>query len=350
MKRSVPIPAMVCAMLMPALAADNPAVRVMTRNMDAGTDLNLVLGATDAASFAAGAAATLAEVKASSIPQRAARLAEEINEQQPDLIGLQEVTLWRTGSLSLQPTGASEVLYDQLDLLMSELAHRKLRYSVVVVQNLADVETPVPAENLNLRITDRDVILARADLKATDLELYNIQTHRFNVLLPLPMLGGMKVSRSWESVEVVLKGKRFRFVNTHLESVIPGVPATALIQLAQTKEMLDALANYDAPTVLVGDFNANAEAGADHTGAVEMVTGSGFKDAWAALNPGDPGYTWPLFGEDQYQGKALLPYERIDLIFANGMTPRSVARLSLGFIWGQAASDHAGVVATLEFD
>src|ERR1035437_9956071 len=71
--------------------ADNPhAITVMTRNMDAGTDLNYILA-------------------------RASRLADEIATHKPDLIALQEVTLWRTGPL-LQPP-ATEVLYDQLDLL-----------------------------------------------------------------------------------------------------------------------------------------------------------------------------------------------------------------------------------------
>lgn len=67
--------------------AGNPhVVTVMTRNMDAGTDLNYILGATDQASFALGMAATLAEVKASGIPERAARLADEIAAHRPDLI------------------------------------------------------------------------------------------------------------------------------------------------------------------------------------------------------------------------------------------------------------------------
>ena len=97
-------------------AAQKPQVKVMTRNMDAGTDLGFVFAATDLASFAQGTAATLAEIRASGIPERAAKLADEIAAQQPDLIALQEVTLWRTGKLLKPP--ASEILFDQLDLLL----------------------------------------------------------------------------------------------------------------------------------------------------------------------------------------------------------------------------------------
>jgi len=321
----------------------------MTRNLDAGTDLNLVLGASDQASFVQAVDATLAEINAANIPNRAALVADEILAQKPDLVGLQEVTLYRTGPLSLQPTGVQTVLYDQLDLLISELAKRNLKYAVAVVQNLLDVEVPVPTQNLNLRMTDRDAILVRSDLMPADLDYYNIQTHRYQALLPLPVLGGITIPRSWEAMRVTLHGTTFHFVTTHLETTIPGVSATVQIQSGQVQELLNSLP-ADMPVVLLGDFNANAEAGPDHTGAVELILGAGFKDAWNTLYPNDPGYTWPLFGEDQFRNKVQGPYERIDLIFSRGLSPVSTRRLSYGAFWGQCASDHTGVIATLQFD
>ena len=161
--RSVSVVVFCCAASWSASAAEKITVRVMTRNMDAGTDLKLVLAAHDDVSFAQGVDATLAEIKDSGIAQRAARVAEEMAEQKPDLVGLQEVTLYRTGPLSLQPSGVTDVLFDQLDSLVSELANRSLKYAVVVTQDLVDVEVRVPTQNLNLRMTDRDVILVRSD-------------------------------------------------------------------------------------------------------------------------------------------------------------------------------------------
>lgn len=348
--RSVSVVVLCCAASWGISAAEKVTVRVMTRNMDAGTDLKLVLAAHDDVSFAQGVDATLAEIKDSGIVQRAARVAEEIAQQKPDLVGLQEVTLYRTGPLSLQPSGAADVLFDQLDSLVAELANRNLKYAVVVTQNLLDVEVPVPTQNLNLRMTDRDVILVRSDLKQSDLDVFNIQTRRFQTLLPLPVLGGLVVLRSWESADVKMGGKVFRLVSTHLEGPIPGVPQTVLVQLAQAQEMLDALKTTDSPVVLLGDFNANAETGPDHTGAVELVLSAGFQDAWHALCPEDSGYTWPLFPEDQDRGHPITSQERIDLIFARGLTPVSIQRISLGGFWGKMASDHAGVIATLEIE
>src|ERR1035441_9838381 len=88
-------------------------VTVMTRNVDAGTDLGYLFAGTDENSFAQGMAATLAELQASNFPQRAARLAAETGAAMPDLIALQEVTLWRSGAIMQPP--ATSVMYDQLD-------------------------------------------------------------------------------------------------------------------------------------------------------------------------------------------------------------------------------------------
>ena len=328
--------------------ADNPhVVTVMTRNMDAGTDLNYILAATDQASLLTGTAATLAEVKASGIPARASRLADEIAANKPDLIALQEVTLWRTGPL-LEPP-AVEVLYDQLDLLMAELANRKLHYGIVAVQSLLDAEAPVPTEGIDLRLTDRNVILARIDLPASQFDISNVQTHRYNAFFQFgsPLLGEFVEPAGWMSADVEILKSKFRFVNTHLEST--SVPQGGQIQLAQVDELLAALASPGMPVILAGDFNANAEPGPEFTGAVRKIVLARFPDSWSWANPGDPGYTWPLFGEDQVSGPATAN-ERIDLIFTGGDIPLwfgrdpnvlSAERTGTTAPW---ASDHAGVV------
>jgi len=75
--------------------AEGPRIlTVMTRNVDAGTDLNYILGATDQGSFATGMAATIAEVKASGIPERAARLAEEIAAPPPSSVPRHRSRTW----------------------------------------------------------------------------------------------------------------------------------------------------------------------------------------------------------------------------------------------------------------
>jgi endonuclease/exonuclease/phosphatase family metal-dependent hydrolase len=333
------------------MAADNPTVTIMTRNVDAGTDLGYLIAASDQDSFIQGMDATLAQLKMSKFQQRAAHLADEIATTLPDLVALQEVTLWRTGPIMRPP--AIDIFYDQLDLILSELNKHNLHYGIIAVQSEIDVEAPVPSAGIDLRMTDRDVILARLDLPQSQFDLFNAQTHRYRAAFAMdsPLLGRVPVPNGWVSVDVVANGSMFRFVNTHLHAEIPGVPASAQVHRDQAGEILAAIANAGLPVVLAGDFNANAEPGPEQTGTVERIVSAGFTEVWAFAHPGDPGYTWPLFGEDQSSGPAV-PSERIDLIFIGGMPLRyggSPAILSAVRTGARApfASDHAGVVVKL---
>ena len=328
------------------LEGASPTVTVMTRNVDAATDLGYIFAATDEASFARGMAATWAELHSSNFKQRAARLAAEIEAAAPDLIALQEVTLWRVGPLLSPP--ATTVLYDQLDLLLSELAKRDLHYGVVAVQTEVDAEAPVPTVRMDLRMTDRDVVLARLDLPRSQFEVLNAQTHRYTAEFSFgnPVLGQLSVPCGWIAVDIAMNGSKFRFVNTHLQAAIPGDPAAERVQRDQAEELLASLLPAGIPVVLAGDFNANAEPGPEFTGTAQRIVQAGFVDAWKVAQPGDPGYTWPLFGEDQNSGPTT-PNERIDLVFvagaASGPVPAVLSAVRTG-IAHPFASDHAGVV------
>ena len=331
----------------------HPTVTIMTRNMDSGTDLGYIFGATDQSSYISGMAATLAEIQASNLHQRAALLAGEIAATMPDLIALQEVTLWRTGPYGQPP--ATAILYDQLDMLLTELGKRNLHYGVVAVQSEMDAEAPAPSYNADLRLTDRDVILARQDLPQSQFDLVNAQTHRYKAVFNFgsDMLGQIAVPCGWLAVDVTVNGSQFRFVNTHLQSTVAGAPEAQQVQVAQGNELLTRILYADIPVVLAGDFNSNAESGPEYTGTAQTVLNAGFVDAWKSAHPGDPGYTWPLFGQDQNSGPAT-PNERIDLIFTGsllplwtGHAPVAVSAVRTGMT-PPYASDHAGLVVKLQ--
>jgi endonuclease/exonuclease/phosphatase family metal-dependent hydrolase len=335
-------------------AADSvpTTITVLTRNVDAGTDLGYILAAGDETSFARGMAQTMAELQASNFQQRAVLLAAEIGGTMPDLIALQEVTLWRTGPLLRPP--ATTILYDQLDQILAELARRNLHYGVVAVQSELDAEAPVPTGGIDLRITDRDVILARLDLPQSQFDLFNVTTHRFRSAFSIgsPILGQLAVPCGWMTVDVVANGSKFRFVNTHLQTPIAGISQAEQVQRAQADELLANLLFAGIPVVLAGDFNSNAEPGPEHTGTAQRIVNAGYTDAWKSAHPGDPGYTWPLFGEDQNAGTTV-PNERIDLIFAGGLlqrwfgnTPAIVTAERIGTT-PPYASDHAGLLVKI---
>jgi len=323
-----------------AAAADqcDRVITVMTQNMDTGTDFGLILGATDQTQLLEGVAQTFDEVMASDMPGRAARLADIIGVELPDLVMLEEVTTLSTGPIMQPP--ATSVVHDQLDLLLGELAIRGLSYAPVAVLQESDFELP-SALGFDVRTTDHEVLLARTDLRHSDLAISNVQTHHFvnQVTFGTPALGQLTVPRGYIRADVKVRGKTYVVAGTHLEDF------SAQIQVAQAGELIEALAGATTPVVLCGDFNANAEpTGPEQYPTVGDIVAAGFVDDWHAVHPHNPGFTWPLFLEDPRRPASV--DERIDLVFSRGnVDVLDVERT--GMAPGRWPSDHAGVVATL---
>ncbi len=324
--------------------SDETVVKIMTQNMDAGTDLGfaLTLGAPT------GVDLTLAEIQASNIPERAELLAAKIAAEQPDMVGLQEVTLWRIGPT---PETATQTLYDQLELLLSALATRGSAYEVVAVNRLTDLA--LPGSNGALRYTDRDALLVRSDLRPPAFHISDTQTHTYDAAFDFQ---GLVVSQGWISADVHVGNRHFLLVVTHLESPVPGVPEATEVQVAQATELIHTLGDLTIPVVLCGDFNsdANFDNGPDATPSVALIEAAGYADTWRVVNPRDPGATWPLFLEDQAHPKFFrrsVPFERIDLFFSKGIQATSAKKVLAPAPPGTMppyGSDHAGVIATFQ--
>jgi endonuclease/exonuclease/phosphatase family metal-dependent hydrolase len=330
--------------------SDKPTVRVMTRNMDAGTDLQYVAGASGLEEFIQGVYFTIAEVDDSNIAVRAKRLAAEIALTKPDLIALQEVTYWEIEDES------GHRIYDQLQLLKNALRKAGQHYSVAAIQTLTDLPVDFPGL-FNVRFTDFNAILVRTDLPSGHLMVLGSETHLYDYYLKYYPAGmELAAPNGWLAIDVKIRGERFKFANTHLLSAVPGAyfDTTAGVQLAQAEELLKGLSSSSLPIILAGDFNSAAEPSeyypSDGTSSYGYIAAN-FLDAWDAIHPSDPGYTWPLFGEDYMSGYSVTPFERIDLIFSRGLKPLSV--ISTGTrpdSKGVYASDHVGVVADFDLE
>lgn len=265
-------------------------VNTMTRNLYLGADLGPALAAPSLEAFVAANGQILREVTANNFPVRAEGLAQEILRAKPDLVGLQEVALWRTAPPSLEPvlTGvptATTVRYDYLAELLAQLNKGPDRYDVVVVQEEFDLEAPAdengvagdgpnPAianAEINGRLTMRDVILAR---RGAGVETKNAQSANFATNLVAPILGKpLTIKRGWTATDARVRGSGwFRFVNTHLEAFHP------LIRQAQAAELVAPTgpATSDLPVVLVGDLNSDDDTvtGADRL-AYETLLAAG---------------------------------------------------------------------------
>ena len=296
--------------------------RVMTRNLYLGADLTPVIGATDLASLVAGGSKVLRQVTATNFPVRAKGLAAEILDAQPELVGLQEVALWRTGPASIAPLlggpkTATTVRYDFLALLLGELNAGEERYRPVVIQEELDFEAPAdengivgdgpaPISNaeLNARLTLRDVILMRVD---AGVHVSEPMAGHFQHLLEVPILGSsLAVTRGWTRVDARVRGGRpFRFVNTHLEA-------------------------FDPPTLQP---------------SIRALLAAGF----VAADTGGPP-TCCIESDDLTTGTAAMLTQHLDHVLTNA--PDTV-HLVESFVTGRAMangywdSDHAGVVSAL---
>ena len=316
---------------------NNSAVTVMTQNMDAGTDLGFALAYINSATPTVGIDLTYQEVLKSNFSGRAAILAQEIKAANPDLVSLQEVTVWGTG-----PTASDQTPFvDQLTLLGEALAAVGADYSVVSILPLTAIALPM-SNGAYLGFLDRDVILAR-----NGLDTHNVRANQFTNILTIPTnLGDIPAPDGWIAVDVTVGGSTFTLVGTHLVSPIPGHPEIDQLQAAQAAELV-ALFGGSGHVVVAGDFNSNAtHTPPEQTQSVAIMQAAAFMDAWPAVNHGNPGYTWPLYLEDPPAAHPKGPFERIDFIFERGLSIRSVDRLG----WkAPHASDHAGVVAVLTF-
>jgi endonuclease/exonuclease/phosphatase family metal-dependent hydrolase len=328
-------------------------ISVMTRNMYLGTDLAPLIGAQTPEGFVAAAAAGYGQVLASNVPERAAGLAKEIKSTRPDVVSLQEVYLWRTGPV-LDPSPATHVTVDALASLQAALTAEGLRYTPAVVQENADLEAPVPVPGIyaDVRLTDRDVILVRADLPSSVLSVSNPQKGQYSVILKFTsdVLGEVSIGRGWVSVDITRSGHTTRVINTHLESYAPAIPGTALIQRAQGAELLGrVIGATHSPVILSGDFNS----GPSKPGAIDDppidpfndIVAAGFVDTWSDTRPFLPGYTWPINNGDSRT--AAVPDQRIDHVFVRGSVRPLVDVRTGGSKTpsGLFVSDHLGLVA-----
>jgi endonuclease/exonuclease/phosphatase family metal-dependent hydrolase len=336
-----------------------PKVTVMTRNVFLGADLGPALSATTLDGAIDGAGVILNEVDATNFPERAVPLAREIKESKADLVGLQEVALWRQQIPSDLPpefggTEATEVRYDFLALLLQELQAIGAKYEVVEVQQEFDQELPADLDGSNAtggafgaeldgRLTMRDVILAK---KGSNAKTGETDGANFTNMF-VPLVGGtipIPVERGWVSTEVRASGTEFRFVNTHLEAF-----GDDTIREAQAKELFapGGPLDTDKQVILVGDINSGTEArhnihGTDQL-AFQALLDFGMTDNGAVQSCC---YS-DLFDETQVFDHTVdhvltKPALETRNAFVTGNDP---AEITPSGLW---PSDHGGVVSTLQ--
>lgn len=337
--------------VIPAAAQAGGTTKVMTRNLYLGADLNpalAALGCSPAPTCTLDANQGIWNaVVATNFPARAKALAKEVDQNEPDIIALQEVALWRSGPVN-GVKDATTVQYDFLATLLKELCD----YKVAVVQEEADIESPAGSapyyqDAADRRLTMRDVILVRKGVRYT-----NPQSANYANVINVPTgstYGNIVFKRGWASIDVNLNGgPTTRFVDTHLESAASGY------RQAQAAELVGAFGTgpllTTARAIIAGDLNSDSNipfggdpaSGVSDGAALGIIQSAGFADSGNTVN---------TFGHDA----DLLDFpsntftERIDHVLTRG-GPVAVSNKVVGTdprnrtpggLW---PSDHGGLV------
>ncbi|HEY0125797.1 MAG TPA: endonuclease/exonuclease/phosphatase family protein [Blastococcus sp.] len=336
-----------------AVQEDRPdtGITVMTRNLYVGTPVGDVFGASTWPELVAAGSRAWATLLASDFPTRAGALADEIVQARPDVVGLQEVTLWRDqipGDVDTQRSpDATHVAFDFLAILLGELDARGVPYTAVATATNADVEFPrldPAAGPVDLRLTDRDVLLVRTDLA----DMFgNPRDGRYTAQFGEPFLVGPATStRSWTSIDYRPDPTTtVRILNTHLEV---GGPVTGTVQQRQGEEFLAVATGSPHPVIALGDFNSPADGSSTPTYRTLTAV---LHDAWTSRRPADPG--WTCCQAPPLADPVGREFTRIDLVLTSeDWSVPEVARTGdLPFREAPAplwASDHYGVVAEID--
>ena len=328
---------------------DGPSgsVVVMSQNLYLGGDIFRLVEEPDPTRIPAVVADLYATALASDFPARAEAIADAIEDAGAHLVGLQEVTTYATQTPSDFVTGvttpnATDVTVDFLDILLDALAARGLDYRVASLSPNADVELPATTDGqsfFDVRYRDADAILARADVATA-----NAVEGSFETLVTVEVGGqGQTFVRGYQHVDATVDGFAFTFVNTHLEV---GGPA-AIAQQFQAAELAGVLRGIAGPIAFTGDINS----------AADGSTTNSYGQLTAVLTDPGTGTGATCCQASDLRNAAPSLTTRIDFVMHRGFSGASAydvvlddaaSRVASGGaeLW---ASDHAGVVATLDY-
>ena len=271
----------------PANAGKKKAdILVMSQNQYLGATLGPIISAGTPQEYATAIASVLQSIAANNFPERAGALAESISDRQPHLVALQEVFAFECTEAIPGACGFFQGAFnDHLELTLQSLDGLGADFYVAAEIRNLPIPTPfmesigwpglpvfLPGSDLPamfISVIDRDVILARGDVTTNPAQLLCARPdadgtgcHYSNVATVNSFAGQISVERGHVTVDALVDGQEYRFVNTHLEvHVLAGNPASAALQAAQATELNFTLATNPLPDastrlIVAGDINS----------------------------------------------------------------------------------------------
>jgi endonuclease/exonuclease/phosphatase family metal-dependent hydrolase len=384
---------LVALMLAPTSSANaNPSqITVMTRNLYLGADVGVAMDLIP--NLPAAAQFMWDQVKATNFNNRAPKLAAEVIAARPDVIGIQEATIWfckknlwskRTEVFNFTQQFLAAIKKQGAEYVLATKNGKtalNTGYSIGAVPYLTIVNDPETFQPLfgqdkaACGFEIADALAVRADLADKVLAVGNSEYEATYTIVPTIMT----IYRGYTWADLQIGNTPVRFVTTHLESLWDEnkIPNAA----KQAKQLIADLKNTKNPIVIMGDFNSDPRdprikddpnAGGQPTASAAcpggtsvcnaylLMSEAGFKDVGPnALDPINN--TWGmnalLTGPDpvrlkysQQMGNFAGYSDRLDYIFVrNGAIP--VASQLIGALPpNNLNSDHAGVVSLIRID
>ena len=384
---------LVALMLAPASVAkaESPQVTVMTRNLYLGADVGVAMELIP--NLSAAAQFMWDQVKATDFNNRAPKLAAEVIAERPDVIGIQEATIWyckksawskRTEVFNFTEQFLAAIKAQGQDYVLASkdgVTALNTGYSIAAIPFVTMVNDPEIFQPLfgqdkaacGFEIADALVI--RGDLSGKVLAVGNTEYEASYTVVPTIMT----IYRGYSWADIEIGNTPVRFVTTHLESLWDEnkVPNAA----KQAQQLITDLKETRNPIVIMGDFNSDPRdprisddpniggqpaaskscpAGGSECSAYRLMFEAGFKDVGPdSLDPRNN--TWGmnalLTGPDpdrlkysQQLGNFAGYSDRLDYIFVkNGAVPL-VSRIIGATPPNNLNSDHAGVVSLISID
>jgi hypothetical protein len=251
----------------PSTQEDASTLTVMARNLYLGADYTVGLELLP--DLAAAAQYMWDQVADTDFDVRAEQLAEEVARYQPDVIGLQEATVWgcRTGLF-----GGLTPVFDFTEQLIAALADVGEEYVVAEADGeLADNPGyEIPAVPFATTVNDPDTfqpifgrdtaycgfqigdaLLVRSELADDVVAVGNTEYDERAPIVPVVFT----IDRGYTWADIAVAGTTVRVVTTHLEAYVneDRPPAGAL----QAQQMVEDLESTTVPLIVMGDFNAD---------------------------------------------------------------------------------------------
>ena len=374
----------------PAQASDSQ-VKVMTRNLYLGADVGIAMDLIP--NLSAAAQFMWDQVKKTDFNKRAPKLAAEIIANNPDVVGLQEATIWfckknlfskRTEvfNFTKQFLAATKAQGSEYVLAQKDgITALNTGFSIAAVPFITMVHDPETFQPLfgqdsaACGFEIADALAIRADLADKVLKVGNSEYEQKYTIVPTIM----SIYRGYTWADIQIGNSPVRFVTTHLESLWDEnkVPNAAI----QAKQLLADLINTKNPIIVMGDFNSDPRdprmpanpnpgeqpvasdacpAGTSKCNAYLLMTEAGYTDSGPdPLLPEN--YTWGmnalLTGPDPVRLKVAEQLgnragytDRLDYVFVNNGVTVSSATLVGASAPNNLNTDHAGVVALLEIN